>query len=155
MKKKRGKNCTLMNAIVIWDRARYLVVCPNVLATAIEVNVNQFNPPIRGICGSKSKNTALKPLHLLSRCEFFACVRPETASRVLCLALYVNLFRSLSRVVMGPIVFNTSDSKTWRSTGLHAIGHIFGLAAVDDFFGRGVIRVVRQMSGNTPVLMES
>ncbi len=27
--------------------------------------------------------------------------------------------------------------------------------AVDDFFGRGVILVVRQESGNTPVLMDS
>ncbi len=97
----------------------------------------------------------MKPLHPLSRCEFMVCVRHETASRVLCLALYVNLFGSLGRVVMEPILFNTSDSNTWRSTGLHAIRHIFGLVAVDDFFGRGVILVVRPESGSTPVLMDS
>ncbi len=109
-------------------------MCLNVLATASEVNVNPFNPPIRGICDSKSKNTALKPLHLLSRCEFFACVRPETASRVLHLALYANWYGSLGRVIIEPILFNTSDSRTLRGTGLHAIGRTFGQTAVDDFF---------------------
>ncbi len=31
----------------------------------------------------------------------------------------------------------------------------FGEAAVDDFFGSGVILVVRQESGSTPVLIDS
>ncbi len=42
-----------------------------------------------------------------------------------------------------------------RGTGLHAIGRNFGEAAVDDFFGSGVILVVCQESGSTPVLMDS
>ncbi len=54
-----------------------------------------------------------------------------------------------------PISFNTSDSRNLRGTGLHAIGRIFGQAAVDGFLGRGVILVVRQESGSTPVLMDS
>ncbi len=53
--------------------------------------------------------------------------------------------------MMEPISFSTSDSSTFRGTGLHAIGRIFGHAAVDVFLGRGVILVVRQESGNTPV----
>ncbi len=141
--KYRGKNCTLKNTTVVWDRARYLVVCLNVLATASEVNVNQFNPPIWGIYCSKSRNTALKPLHPLSRCEFFACVRPETASRVLHLALNVTWYGSLGRVIIEQILFNTSDSRTLRGTGLHVIRRIFGQTVVEDFFGRGVILVVR------------
>ncbi len=40
-------------------------------------------------------------------------------------------------------------------SGLHAIGRIFGQAAIDDFLGRGVILVLRQESGSTPVLMDS
>ncbi len=52
-------------------------------------------------------------------------------------------------------MFNTSDSRTLRGTGLHAIGRIFGEAVVDDFLGSGVILVVRQESGSTPVLMDS
>ncbi len=54
---------------------------------------------------------------------------------------------------MEPISFNTSDSRTLR-TGLHAFGRILGQAA-DDFLGSGVILVVRQESGSTPVLMDS
>ncbi len=50
---------------------------------------------------------------------------------------------------MEPISFNTGDSRT----GLHAIGRIFGQAAVDVFLGRRVILVVRQESGSTPVLI--
>ncbi len=54
------------------------------------------------------------------------------------------LHQSHLRVLMEPISFNTSDSRTLRGTGLHAIGRIFGQAVVDDFLGRGVILVVRQ-----------
>ncbi len=39
--------------------------------------------------------------------------------------------------------------------GIHPIGCIFGEAAVDDFFDRGAILVVRQESGSTPVLMDN
>ncbi len=56
---------------------------------------------------------------------------------------------------MEPISFNGSDSRTLRGTGLHAIGRIFGQAAKDDFLGSGVIFVVRQESGSTPVLMNN
>ncbi len=56
---------------------------------------------------------------------------------------------------MEPISFNTCYSRTLRGTRLHAIGRIFGQAAEDDFLGRGVIRVVRQESGSTPVLMDN
>ncbi len=56
---------------------------------------------------------------------------------------------------MEPISFNTSDSRNLRGTGLHAIDRIFGQAAVDDFLGIGMILVVRQESGSTPVLMDS
>ncbi len=54
-----------------------------------------------------------------------------------------------------PFFFKTSDSRTLRGTGLHAIGRIFEQAAVNDFLGRGVILVVRQGSGSTTVLMDS
>ncbi len=97
----------------------------------------------------------MKALQRLSRCEFIACVRHETASRVLRLALYANWYGSLGRVIIEPILFNTSHSITLRGTGLHAIGRDFRQAAVDDFFGSGVILVVRQESGSTPVLMDS
>ncbi len=50
---ERGKNCTLKNTAVVWDRARYLIVCPNILATNSEVIVDPFKQPIWGICGSK------------------------------------------------------------------------------------------------------
>ncbi len=53
VEKERGKNCTLKNTAVVWDRARYLVVCPNILAATIEVFVDSFNQSIWGICGSK------------------------------------------------------------------------------------------------------
>ncbi len=56
---------------------------------------------------------------------------------------------------MEPISFNTRDSRTLRGTGLHAIGRIFGQAAEDVFLGSGVILVVRQESGSTPVLMDN
>ncbi len=56
---------------------------------------------------------------------------------------------------MEPILLNTSDSRILRGTGLHAIGRIFGQVAVDDFFDRGVILVVRQESGSASVLMDS
>ncbi len=97
----------------------------------------------------------MKPLHPLSRCEFMACVKHATASRVLRFALYANWYGPFGRVVMEPISFNTSDSRTLRGTGLHAIGRILGQAAVDDFLGRGVILVVCHESGSTPVLMGS
>ncbi len=83
-----------------------------------------------------------------------ACVKHVTASRVLRFALYTNWYGSLGRVVMEPISFNISDSITLRGTGLHAVGRIFGQAAVDYFLGRWVIRVVRQESGSAPVLMD-
>ncbi len=51
--KERGKNCTLKNTAVVWDRARYLIVCPNILATTSEVIVNPFNQSIWGIYGSE------------------------------------------------------------------------------------------------------
>ncbi len=50
---ERGKNCTLKNTAVVWDRARNLIVCPNILATTSEVIVDPFKQPIWGICGSK------------------------------------------------------------------------------------------------------
>ncbi len=56
---------------------------------------------------------------------------------------------------MEPISFNTSDSRTLKGTGLHAIGRIFGQVAEDDFLGSGVILVVRQESGSTPVLLDN
>ncbi len=84
-----------------------------------------------------------------------AHVKHATASRVPRFALYANWYRSFGRVIMEPISFNTSESRTLRGNGLHAIGRIFGQAAVDDFLGRGVILVVRQESGSTPVLMNS
>ncbi len=57
--KELGKACTLKNTTVVWDRARYLVACPNVLATTSEVIMNPFNQPILGICGSKLVELAL------------------------------------------------------------------------------------------------
>ncbi len=84
-----------------------------------------------------------------------ACVKHETASRVLRFALYANWYGSLGRVVMELFSFNTCDSRTLRGTGLHAIGRIFGQAAVDNFLCRGVILVLRQGSGSTPVLMDN
>ncbi len=51
--KERGKNCTLKNTAVVWDRGRYLVVCPNILATTNEVLTDPINQPIWGICGNK------------------------------------------------------------------------------------------------------
>ncbi len=50
------------------------------------------------------------------------------------LALYANWYGSLGRVVKEPILFNTNDSRTFRGTGLHAIGRIFGEVVVDEFF---------------------
>ncbi len=47
--KERGKNCILKNTAVVWDRARYLIVCRNILATSNEVIVDPFNQPIWGI----------------------------------------------------------------------------------------------------------
>ncbi len=44
--KERGKNCTLKNTAVVWDSAKYLVVCPNLLATTSEVIVDPFSQPI-------------------------------------------------------------------------------------------------------------
>ncbi len=79
---------------------------------------------------------ALKLLHPLSRCEFMACVKHATASRVLRFALYANCYGSVGRVVIGTTSFNTSDSRTLRGTELHAIGRIFGQKAVDIFFGQ-------------------
>ncbi len=46
--KERGKNCTLKNTAVVWNRARYLIVCPNILATISEVIVDPVNQPILG-----------------------------------------------------------------------------------------------------------
>ncbi len=46
--KELGKVCTLKNTTVVWDSARYLVACPNVLATTIEVIVNPFDQTIWG-----------------------------------------------------------------------------------------------------------
>ncbi len=98
----------------------------------------------------------MKALHPLSRCTFIAYERYEAASRVLRLTSYANWYRSLGyRVVIEPILFNTSDSRTLRGTGLYAIRRIFREAVVGDFFGRGVILVVRQESGSMPVLMGS
>ncbi len=76
----------------------------------------------------------MKSLYPLLRCEFMACGKHETASRLLRFAFYANGHRSLGRVVMEPILTNTSDLRTLRGTGLHAIGRILGKAAVDDFF---------------------
>ncbi len=53
----------------------------------------------------------MKLLHPLSRCEFMACVKHATASRVLRFALYAHWYGSFGRVVMEPISFNTSDSR--------------------------------------------
>ncbi len=106
-------------------------------------------------CIAKIKEHGFEALAPLSRCEFMACVKRATASRVLRFALYANLYGSLGRVVMEPILFNTSDPRTLRGDGLHSIGRIFGRAAEDDFFGIAVTLVVRQESGSTPVLMDS
>ncbi len=51
--KERGKNCTLKNTAVVWDRARYLIVCPNIVATTSEVIVDPLSQPVWGECGSK------------------------------------------------------------------------------------------------------
>ncbi len=51
--KERGQNCTLKNTAVVSDRARYLIVFPNILATTGEVIVDPFKQPVWGICGSK------------------------------------------------------------------------------------------------------
>ncbi len=37
--KERGKNCTLKNTAVVWDRARYLNVYPNILAIYLSIFV--------------------------------------------------------------------------------------------------------------------
>ncbi len=50
---EKGKNYTLKNTAVVWDRARYPVVCPNILATANEVIADPLNQPTWGICGNK------------------------------------------------------------------------------------------------------
>ncbi len=165
------KNGALKNATVVWDSTRCLVVYSSILATTSKVVVNPFHQPMRGFVATnlssspwrgsvlnallKSRNTALKALHPLSRCAIITCVKHETASRVLRLALYANWYGSLCRDVKEPISFNTSDSRTLSGTGLHAMGRNFGEVAVDDFFGSGVILVVRQESGSTPVLMDS
>ncbi len=75
----------------------------------------------------------MKLLHPISRCQFMACVKHKTASRVLRFASYANWYGSLGRVVMEPISLNSSDPRTLRGTELQAIGRIFGQAAVDDF----------------------
>ncbi len=97
----------------------------------------------------------MKLLHPLSRRELIACVKHAKASRVLHFALYANCYGSVGRDVIETTSFNTTDSRTLRGTKLHAIGRIFGQAAVDIFLGRGVILVVRQESGSTSVLMDS
>ncbi len=51
--KERGKNCTLKYTAVVGDRARYLIVCPNILAKTSEVIVDPLNQPIWGIGGRK------------------------------------------------------------------------------------------------------
>ncbi len=51
--KESGKNGILKNTAVVWDRARYLIVCSNILATTSEIIVDPFDQPIWGICGSK------------------------------------------------------------------------------------------------------
>ncbi len=50
--KERGKNRTLKSITGVWDRARYIAMYPDVLATTREVIVDPFNQPIWGICGS-------------------------------------------------------------------------------------------------------
>ncbi len=55
---------------------------------------------------------------------------------------------------MEPKLYNASESRTLRGTGLHAIGRIFGQAALDYFFARGVFLVVCHKSGSTSVLMD-
>ncbi len=97
----------------------------------------------------------MKALHPLSRSALIVCERHETASRVLRLALYPNWCEPLGRVLIEPILFNISDSRTLRRTGLHVIGSIFGEAVEENFYGRNVILVVRQESGSTPVPMDS
>ncbi len=71
------------------------------------------------------------------------------------LALCANWYGSLGRVVLEQVLFNTYDSRTLRRTGQHAIGRIFGEAAVDDFFVRGVVLVVRLEWARTPVLIDN
>ncbi len=48
---------------------------------------------------------------------------------------YANWYGPLGCVVKEPIQFNTSDPRTLKGTGQHAMGGIFGEASVDDFFG--------------------
>ncbi len=51
--KRTVKEQHLKNVTVDWDRTRYLVVCPNVLAATSKVVANPLRQPIRGICGSE------------------------------------------------------------------------------------------------------
>ncbi len=46
--KERGKNCTLKNTAVFWDRARYLVVCSNILVKTSEVIVGPLTSKYGG-----------------------------------------------------------------------------------------------------------
>ncbi len=46
--KERGKNCTLKNTTVVWDRARYLAVCPNILVKTSEVIVDPLTSKYGG-----------------------------------------------------------------------------------------------------------
>ncbi len=76
--------------------------------------VNLLSSPWRGSVLNallKSRNTALKAWHPLSKCAFIACVRHETASAVLRLALYANWYGSLDRDVKEPMLFNTTTQE--------------------------------------------
>ncbi len=122
-----GKELHLEEHHSSWDCARYLVVCPTILATTgncgpiYPVNMgdlwqkNLSGNPWRGSVLNallESRCTALKRLHPLTRCEFVACVEHETASRLRRFAFYANWCGSLGRVVMEPILFSPSDSRT-------------------------------------------
>ncbi len=47
--KERGKNCTLKNTAVVWGRARYLVVCSNILVKTSELIVDPLTSKYGGV----------------------------------------------------------------------------------------------------------
>ncbi len=137
--KERGKNSTWRKPQMLFEENHKIPCClPECISAANRGDLLQrtYRAPWRdNVLNAllKSRNTALKPLHPLSRCEFIACVRRETASRALHLHLYANWYRSIGRVVIEAIVINTGASRTLSGTGLHAIKRICGEAPVDYF----------------------
>ncbi len=97
--KRTGKELRLEEHHRYLGCGRKLVVYPNILATTTEVIVDPFNQPNGGFGATnlssnpwhgsvlnillKSRNTALKPLHSLPICNFMACVKHETAWKII------------------------------------------------------------------------